>query len=529
MIPSSMNDPNRPPSRSREDHRGRTGNSPLVPLDSFFAESDGARDEYSQRFTGGASSYAAHSHSQMNIHPPPDYSQHRYEAPSQSSIYRYGYRDSVIPPSNHQDPPSQHPSTWSSHRPGVYHPHAGADVSNMAQPQDSWYGREPGGAALNHSSSQSERAMHPQQYDKTYRPTQPLSREGYPYSPPGSYGNYPPPYYPPSRHYPDSRSPDARYSQYPGTYPPPYHPGYYHGDHPGYYPQRSPHGPPYGRPDFMMGMGGGPIPSQLAMGHAAIPFIKDINDNDVLCGRGGATNSHCGNRSYRKLVKKFKDKYLKAKKKEKPSVAAEVVEIIRNLDPPGRFLKKDKETGWYLDIGDARAKEKTSQALREGAPLIRKQMFEGTYQESGSLSDASHDDKSTDSPPRRNVEDDNRKEVPSNDPQSVFSPIQQQPSFPAERSSTALKPDNSDTDAAEGTIAKEESGSTMEETKKRPSPVREESPSKRVMTSKDEGTGKRVDDPFKGVFDPPRASIRKDSSDEGSNRSSSVEDKIASI
>jgi hypothetical protein len=69
-------------------------------------------------------------------------------------------------------------------------------------------------------------------------------------------------------------------------------------------------------PAVSEGMRGG-IPSQMAMGYSNISFIKDINENDVLCGRGGATHSHSGNRSYRKLVKKFKDKYLKAKKKGK--------------------------------------------------------------------------------------------------------------------------------------------------------------------------------------------------------------------
>ena len=106
-------------------------------------------------------------------------------------------------------------------------------------------------------------------------------------------------------------------------------------------------------------------------------FIRQINNNDVLCGRGGATNSHIGNRSFRLLVKQYKDKYLKAKKKEKPNVAGEIVDKIRGLDPPGRFLKKDRDTGYWLDIGDMRAKEKTSQALREGAPLIRKKLKEG--------------------------------------------------------------------------------------------------------------------------------------------------------
>lgn len=105
-------------------------------------------------------------------------------------------------------------------------------------------------------------------------------------------------------------------------------------------------------------------------------YIRQINNNDVLCGRGGATNSHIGNRAFRQFVKEYKDKYLRAKKKEKPSVAGEIVDKIRSLDPPGRFLKKDRDTGYWLDIGDIRAKEKTSQALREGAPLIRRQMKE---------------------------------------------------------------------------------------------------------------------------------------------------------
>lgn len=38
---------------------------------------------------------------------------------------------------------------------------------------------------------------------------------------------------------------------------------------------------------------------------------------------------------------------------------------IRNGDPPGRFLKKDEKTGKWVDVGDKKAAEKTSQALRE--------------------------------------------------------------------------------------------------------------------------------------------------------------------
>lgn len=46
-------------------------------------------------------------------------------------------------------------------------------------------------------------------------------------------------------------------------------------------------------------------------------------------------------------------------------MARVIVRAIRNGDPPGRFLRKDETTGKWVDIGDKKAAEKTSQALRE--------------------------------------------------------------------------------------------------------------------------------------------------------------------
>jgi hypothetical protein len=57
--------------------------------------------------------------------------------------------------------------------------------------------------------------------------------------------------------------------------------------------------------------------------------------------------------------------YVRAPKIQKPSVARVIVRAIRNGDPPGRFLRKDERTGRWVDIGDKKAAEKTSQALRE--------------------------------------------------------------------------------------------------------------------------------------------------------------------
>jgi hypothetical protein len=57
--------------------------------------------------------------------------------------------------------------------------------------------------------------------------------------------------------------------------------------------------------------------------------------------------------------------YVRAPKIQKPSVARVIVRAIRHGDPPGRFLRKDEKTGKWFDIGDKKAAEKTSQALRE--------------------------------------------------------------------------------------------------------------------------------------------------------------------
>jgi hypothetical protein len=90
----------------------------------------------------------------------------------------------------------------------------------------------------------------------------------------------------------------------------------------------------------------------------------NINSHDVLCGRGGGTNSQIGNRRYRQLVQDFQPTYLLARRKEKPLLARTIVLIIRNRG--GRFLRKDEDTGELFEVGDVKAEAKTSQALREG-------------------------------------------------------------------------------------------------------------------------------------------------------------------
>mmetsp|Transcript_5494 Transcript_5494/g.7686 ORF Transcript_5494/g.7686 Transcript_5494/m.7686 type:complete len:420 (+) Transcript_5494:60-1319(+) len=98
---------------------------------------------------------------------------------------------------------------------------------------------------------------------------------------------------------------------------------------------------------------------------------KDIHAHDVLSGRGGASNNHPGNEAFRQLVNKVKFDYLQCPKREKPLLAMRIVQAVRAQSPPGRFLQHDKLTDTWKDVGDTKAREKTSQALREGAPIIR--------------------------------------------------------------------------------------------------------------------------------------------------------------
>lgn len=96
--------------------------------------------------------------------------------------------------------------------------------------------------------------------------------------------------------------------------------------------------------------------------------IAEPGANDVLCGRGGASNNHIGNRRFRMLVNEHRMRYKNSCKLDKPKVAREIMMIWRNQTPPGRFLCKVAGTKLWNDVGDQKAREKASQCLRERDP-----------------------------------------------------------------------------------------------------------------------------------------------------------------
>lgn len=97
---------------------------------------------------------------------------------------------------------------------------------------------------------------------------------------------------------------------------------------------------------------------------------KEINLNDVLCGRGGLTNSHVGNKKFRCIVAEYQIEYLKARKNDKKDIAQKIVVLIK--DNGGRFLQRRAKSDAWSISSDKRAVEKTSQALREGLDVRHK-------------------------------------------------------------------------------------------------------------------------------------------------------------
>jgi len=96
---------------------------------------------------------------------------------------------------------------------------------------------------------------------------------------------------------------------------------------------------------------------------------------DVLSGRDQGVQRHGGNLKYRHLVHVNKAFYSQCPCQDKVKISRGIVRAIRELG--GRFLELDERTSVYSDIGDKKAIEKTSQALREGQTKLYPQIDEG--------------------------------------------------------------------------------------------------------------------------------------------------------
>ncbi len=125
--------------------------------------------------------------------------------------------------------------------------------------------------------------------------------------------------------------------------------------------------------------GGLLFPKPAIPGCGGLVSNSEITSNDVLLdGSGSYGDIHPGNIQFRAIISQQKKNYLEYSSKQMPKlsisvmdVAARVVDIVRRLDPPGRFLKKDEISGYWNEIGDERARGNAALALADYVPVDR--------------------------------------------------------------------------------------------------------------------------------------------------------------
>ena len=66
------------------------------------------------------------------------------------------------------------------------------------------------------------------------------------------------------------------------------------------------------------------------------------------------------------MISEHKDEYVKCSRHQKTALAEKIVQKWRNQSPPGRFIRQDKETERWYDVGNKEARHKVSQTIREG-------------------------------------------------------------------------------------------------------------------------------------------------------------------
>jgi hypothetical protein len=86
---------------------------------------------------------------------------------------------------------------------------------------------------------------------------------------------------------------------------------------------------------------------------------------------------HPGNQYFRSLVQKHRQRYFFSRRQEKKKIASQIIDGVREAG--GRFLRRSQasdglnEINVWVEIDEERAYQKCCQALREGAPEIRRQ------------------------------------------------------------------------------------------------------------------------------------------------------------
>lgn len=76
--------------------------------------------------------------------------------------------------------------------------------------------------------------------------------------------------------------------------------------------------------------------------------------------------NHVGNVRFREIIRSKLPQYNACRSKlEKSLIVTTIVDSVRDVSPDGGFVKKNEATGVWYDVGDALAREKIGQTLRD--------------------------------------------------------------------------------------------------------------------------------------------------------------------
>jgi hypothetical protein len=96
---------------------------------------------------------------------------------------------------------------------------------------------------------------------------------------------------------------------------------------------------------------------------------SDLTDSDVVGGKGNGAANRPGNIFYTRLFKaqqsEYQSKSPENTAKNKKRIAQNIINTIKQQDPPGRFLKESKAAFVWTVMNEKKIMEKVMQALRE--------------------------------------------------------------------------------------------------------------------------------------------------------------------
>ena len=87
---------------------------------------------------------------------------------------------------------------------------------------------------------------------------------------------------------------------------------------------------------------------------------------DVLCGKGNKAANHIGNLRFKVTISIHLSRYSESTSRaQKTAIVSEVVELVRQKSPGGGFVKYERKSNKWYEVGDHVAREKVSQAFRD--------------------------------------------------------------------------------------------------------------------------------------------------------------------